>query len=52
MRNNTKVLISGGSGMIGKHLTSRLLAEGYNVCHLSRKQDQFGKVRVFQMGSP
>jgi len=34
--------------MIGRHLTSRLLTEGYNVCHLSRKQDQFGKVRVFR----
>lgn len=34
--------------MIGRHLTSRLLAEGYNVCHLSRKQDQFGRVRVFR----
>lgn len=34
--------------MIGRYLTSRLLAEGFNVCHLSRKQDQFGKVRVFR----
>ncbi len=48
MKNNTKVLISGGSGMIGRYLTSLLLAEGFNVCHLSRKQDQFGKVRVFR----
>jgi uncharacterized protein (TIGR01777 family) len=42
------VLITGGSGLIGRHLTSLLLGEGYNVSHLSRRQDQFGKVRVFR----
>jgi uncharacterized protein (TIGR01777 family) len=43
---NAKVLISGGSGTVGKHLTSLLLSKGYTVSHLSRQQDQFGKVRV------
>ena len=42
------VLITGGSGMIGMHLTSALLSAGYNVSHLSRGQEQFGKVRVFR----
>ena len=42
------VLITGGSGLIGRYLTSALLGEGYNVAHLSRKQEQFGKVRVFR----
>jgi uncharacterized protein (TIGR01777 family) len=46
IRNNSSVLITGGSGLIGRYLTSRLLSEGYTVAHLSRKQDQFGKVRV------
>jgi uncharacterized protein len=42
------VLITGGSGLVGRYLTSALLSEGYNVSHLSRKADQFGKVRVFR----
>lgn len=44
----TSVLISGGSGLVGKYLTSLLLAEGYTVSHLSRNTNQFGKVRVFR----
>ena len=31
-----KVVISGGSGLIGSHLTRLLLKEGYQVAHLSR----------------
>jgi uncharacterized protein len=31
------VIISGGSGLIGRILTDRLLSEGYMVSHLSRK---------------
>ena len=42
------VIITGGSGLVGRYLTSVLLAEGYKVCHLSRKQDQFGRVRVYR----
>lgn len=41
------VLITGGSGLIGKHLTSALLAEGFKVSHLSRSASQHGEVRVF-----
>jgi uncharacterized protein (TIGR01777 family) len=44
---NLSVLITGGSGLIGKHLTISLLTTGYNVSHLSRKGNQSGKVRVF-----
>lgn len=40
------VVITGGSGMIGKYLTSLLLSEGYSVSHLSRGTPQFGRVRV------
>lgn len=43
-----KVLISGGSGLIGMHLTSLLLEKGYMVSHLSRKASQFGRVRVYR----
>jgi uncharacterized protein (TIGR01777 family) len=41
------VLITGGSGLIGKHLTSSLLAEGYRVSYLSRKPLIGGQVRSF-----
>ncbi|HKK41085.1 MAG TPA: TIGR01777 family oxidoreductase [Bacteroidales bacterium] len=42
------VLITGGRGLIGRYLTSRLLSEGYQVSHLSRQSNQFGKVRVYR----
>jgi uncharacterized protein (TIGR01777 family) len=43
----SSVLITGGSGLIGKHLTSSLLTKGYRVSHLSRKVIKGGKVRSF-----
>jgi hypothetical protein len=43
----SSVLITGGSGLIGKHLTSLLLSKGYNVSHLSRKAIKDGKVKTF-----
>ena len=42
------VLIAGGSGLIGRYLTSLLLSEGYRVSHLSRRASHFGRVRVFR----
>jgi len=48
LRKNLSLLITGGSGLVGKYLTSTLLAQGYKVSHLSRKTNQFGKVRVFR----
>jgi len=48
LQNNLSVLISGGSGLIGRYLTSALLSEGYKVSHLSRNASQFGKVRVYR----
>jgi uncharacterized protein len=47
-QNNPSVLITGGSGLIGRYLTSALLSEGYKVSHLSRNANQFGKVRVYR----
>lgn len=40
------VLITGGSGLVGKNLTSLLLSRGYKVSHLSRNANFFGRVRV------
>ncbi|MCU0471822.1 MAG: TIGR01777 family oxidoreductase [Bacteroidales bacterium] len=48
IENKKSIMITGGSGLVGRYLTSLLLAEGYKVSHLSRKQDQFGRVRVFR----
>ncbi len=45
---NIHVLITGGGGMIGKHLTSLLLQEGYMVSHLSRKKNESGDVMVLK----
>jgi uncharacterized protein (TIGR01777 family) len=47
VRNSSSVLITGGSGLIGTHLTSLLLAEGYEVSHLSRKVIKDGKVKSY-----
>ena len=38
METTKKILITGGSGMIGKRLTTLLLREGYEVSHLSRSK--------------
>jgi uncharacterized protein (TIGR01777 family) len=40
------VMITGGSGLIGRHLTSALLSEGYKVSHLSRKAYKAENVNV------
>jgi uncharacterized protein len=42
------VLITGGSGLIGRHLTSTLLAKGYSVTHLSRKFTHQNNIRILQ----
>ena len=44
----SSVLITGGSGLIGRYLASLLLHEGYNVSYLSRKPGYFDKVNVFR----
>lgn len=47
IKNKSSVLITGGSGMIGKHLTATLLERGFSVSHLSRKAAKPGKVRTY-----
>ncbi len=37
-----RVLITGGSGLIGSHLTRVLLAQGYEVVHIGRKERKDG----------
>lgn len=36
------ILITGGTGLVGKKLTELLISEGYSVSHLSRKKSQNG----------
>lgn len=44
------VLITGGTGLIGRKLTQLLLNEGYQVRYLSRRKDAYNQVEVFQWG--
>ncbi len=41
------ILITGGTGLVGKHLTMLLLNRGYTVSHLSRKENNTPKVKTF-----
>lgn len=41
------VLITGGSGLLGRQLTSELLKKGYTVSHLSRKLGKDPDVKTF-----
>lgn len=45
---SAKVLITGGSGLIGRALTETLLQEGYTVAHLSRHVRPGKGVKVFR----
>jgi uncharacterized protein len=42
------VLITGGTGLIGRYLTTMLLEKGYNVSLLSRKENLSGKPGVYK----
>jgi len=43
-----KVLITGGTGLIGKRLTEMLLQKGYEVAYLSRKKKDIPSVKVYE----
>jgi uncharacterized protein len=47
LQNGRSILITGGSGLIGKYLTSYLLDSGYKVSHLSRIANQSGNVKTY-----
>jgi uncharacterized protein len=47
-KNIVSTLITGDSGMIGRHLTSLLLIKGYEVSPLSRKATPVKGVNVFK----
>lgn len=43
-----KIVITGGSGFVGKHLTKLLLSEGYYVVHLSRSVNSKAGVKTYE----
>lgn len=44
---NKNILITGGSGLVGRLLTEALLQKGYTVSHLSRKAGNNPKVKTY-----
>lgn len=42
------VLITGGTGLVGSHLTGLLMQQGYQVSYLSRQTEAIPGVKVFQ----
>lgn len=43
----TKILITGGSGLIGSHITEKLLAQGYAVNYLSRNPEKMERIKAY-----
>lgn len=43
-----KILISGGTGLIGSRLSEMLIDQGYDVAHLSRNPDKFSRYKTFR----
>lgn len=44
---NRNILITGGSGLLGRQLTSELLGLGYTVTHLGRSRSKIAGVKTF-----
>jgi uncharacterized protein (TIGR01777 family) len=42
-----RVLITGGSGLVGRHLTDMLTNKGYDVCWLGRTPDTGSKIKKY-----
>jgi uncharacterized protein (TIGR01777 family) len=48
MNTTQNILITGGTGLVGRRLTTLLEAKGYNVSYLSRKKGKNGEVTLHQ----
>lgn len=42
-----RILITGGSGLLGTQLSEHLLEKGYEIYHLSRKSNEHPKIKTF-----
>lgn len=47
MNPSKSILLTGGTGLIGRHLTEQLLAKGYKISHLSRSPGKDSRVTTF-----
>lgn len=47
VQNNKHILITGGTGLVGRLITEELLNRGYSVSHLSRKPGNNPKVKTY-----
>ena len=45
------ILLTGGTGLIGTHLTRALLAKGYEVSHLGRKPGKDSKIKTYLLNT-
>jgi len=53
MSNQSKhILVTGGTGAVGKHLTNLLLKNGYQVSHLSRNRGTDPRIKTFLWDVP
>lgn len=43
----SKILITGGTGLVGTRLSEKLVEQGYNVVHLSRNQNNASTYKTF-----
>ena len=43
-----RILITGGTGLVGKRLTQLLLKKGYQISYLSRSKQNIDQVKVYQ----
>ena len=43
----SKILVTGGSGLVGSHLSEILLSKGYDIVHLSRYRNKASKYQIF-----
>ena len=47
MNKNKCILLTGGTGLIGRQLTEQLLAKGFRVNHLSRTPGKYALVKTY-----
>ncbi|WP_205501814.1 TIGR01777 family oxidoreductase [Rufibacter psychrotolerans] len=47
-----KILIAGGTGLVGTRLSEMLIDSGYEVAHLSRTPDKYARYKTFKWDVP